>query len=65
MNLYILILLFILITGLGLLYVSFTKVCKDNVVVKYIPRTFKDEQANPALVSEIFKNDFNGTPLRT
>jgi hypothetical protein len=34
-----------------------------DVIYKYIPRTFKEEQIDPVKVSEIFKDMFEKDPI--
>ena len=57
------ILLAMLIFGLLLIVINITKTVNQcpsqQIIYKYIPRTFDEEQENPALVSDIFKTMFS------
>lgn len=59
------ILLTTMITSIILLYKVYTrKECTNEIVYKYIPRTFKEEQENPVSVSEIFSDMFLKNSIR-
>lgn len=55
-------LLFILFIGIIFIVIDVTKnsaVCpKEQIIYKYIPRTFADEEAEPTNVTDIFKTMF-------
>lgn len=59
----------IAILGIGfyILYLSVKKIEREcpekEVVYKYIPRTFAEEQRDPVLVTDIFSNLFNGSKI--
>ena len=59
MQSYLLILWIVAVVFMVIGYINQIKTCPPPVVeYRYIPRTFKEEQENPAKVSEIFNNMF-------
>ena len=56
MQSYLLILLIVAVVFMVIGYINQIKTCPPPVVeYRYIPRTFKEEQENPAKISEIFR----------
>ena len=59
MQSFVLILLMVAIVFMIIGYVNQLKTCPPPIIeYRYIPRTFKEEQENPAQVSEIFDTMF-------
>jgi len=56
------ILLILMLVGLICIVISITKQVavqpQQQIIYKYIPRTFQEEQDNPVFVSDIFKDMF-------
>lgn len=59
MNYYIIITIIITAMVSFLLFKTYYVCPEKNIIHRYIPRTFKEEQDEPALVTDIFKTMFS------
>lgn len=59
--------IFLLSIAIYMLYLtmkSATLECKKQIEYRYVPRTFKEEQAEPIKVSSLFSDMFENAPVR-